>query len=87
MGLLVDPNGNVQQLFSVNANPASPNTTQIVNQAQPVITWNPVPTNITYGTTLVAGQLNATAASTYFATVPGNFNYNPGVGAGLGVAL
>jgi hypothetical protein len=29
MGLLVDPNGNVQQLTGVNANPASPNSTQI----------------------------------------------------------
>jgi len=58
--------------------------TQIVNQAQPVITWNPVPANITYGTTLVAGQLNATAATPYFATVAGNFNYNPAVGALLG---
>ena len=29
MGLLVDPNGNTEQLYSVNFNPASPNTTQI----------------------------------------------------------
>jgi hypothetical protein len=59
-------------------------TTQVVNQAQPVVTWNPVPTNITYGTTLVAGQLNATAASTYFPTVAGSFNYNPPLGTQLG---
>jgi hypothetical protein len=57
---------------------------QGVNQALPVITWNPSPTNITYGTTLVAGQLNATAATTYFPTVAGSFNYTPAVGALLG---
>jgi hypothetical protein len=59
--------------------------TQLVNKAQPVITWNPVPNSITYGTPLVAGQLNATASSTYFPTVQGNFfNYNPPLGALLG---
>ena len=58
--------------------------TQVVNQAQPVITWNPVPASITYGTQLAAGQLNATAASTYFPTVAGTFNYNPVLGALLG---
>ena len=58
--------------------------TQVVNQAQPVVTWNPSPANITYGTTLVAGQLNATAATPFFATVPGSFNYTPAVSALLG---
>lgn len=29
MGLIVDPNGNVQQLFSVNFDPTNPNSTQI----------------------------------------------------------
>jgi hypothetical protein len=62
-------------------------TTQVVNQAQPVVTWNPVPNNITYGTTLVAGQLDATAASTYFTTVQGTFSYNPAVGALLGAGM
>ena len=56
---------------NVFATSTSGNLSQLVNKAQPVITWNPSPTNITYGTTLVAGQLNATAASTYFPTVQG----------------
>jgi hypothetical protein len=69
---------------NVFATSTSGNLSQLVNKAQPVITWNPSPTNITYGTTLVAGQLNATAASTYFPTVQGSFNYNPVLGALLG---
>jgi len=69
---------------TVFATSTSVNLSQLVNKAQPVITWNPVPNSITYGTTLVAGQLNATAASTYFPTVQGSFNYNPALGALLG---
>jgi hypothetical protein len=58
--------------------------TQVVNQAQPIITWNPLPATITYGTPLVAGQLNATAATPYSATVPGKFNYTQAAGTVLG---
>ena len=50
-------------------------TVQItVTQAAPVITWNN-PAAITYGTTLSATQLNATA------TVPGTFVYTPAAGS------
>ncbi len=45
-----------------------------VNQADPVITWAPVPA-ITQGTALSSAQLNATAS------VPGTFTYSPSVGA------
>ena len=69
---------------TVFAGSTSANIPQAVTQALPVITWNPNPTNITYGTPLVAGQLNATAASTYFPTVMGSFNYTPAVGSVLG---
>ncbi len=48
----------------------------IVNQAIPVVTWNP-PTAITYGTALSTTQLNATAS------VPGSFVYTPAAGAVL----
>jgi hypothetical protein len=46
----------------------------VVNQAVPVISWsNPAP--ITYGTSLSASQLNATAS------VPGTFVYTPAAGS------
>jgi len=48
-------------------------TTIQVNQATPVVTWN-TPAAITYGTTLSATQLNATAS------VPGSFVYSPAAG-------
>ncbi|MEI6084335.1 MAG: MBG domain-containing protein [Verrucomicrobiota bacterium] len=55
-----------------------------VAKATPVITWNN-PANITYGTALSAGQLNATTP------VAGSFAYNPASGtvlnAGNGQAL
>jgi hypothetical protein len=55
-----------------------------VNQAQPIISWTPTPASITYGTGLVAGQLDATVASTYVTTIPGTFNYTPASGTVLG---
>jgi hypothetical protein len=72
---------------SVFATSTSINQPQTVNQAQPVVTWNPSPTTIMYGTPIVAGQLNATASSTYFAAVPGTFNYNPLLGSVLGAGM
>jgi len=51
-------------------------TTYTVGQATPAIIW-PAPAAITYGTTLSATQLDATAS------VPGNFVYNPGSGTVL----
>jgi hypothetical protein len=47
-----------------------------VNQAAPKITWNK-PAAITYGTLLSSTQLDASAS------VPGTFNYSPGVGTQL----
>jgi hypothetical protein len=61
----------------------SGNTIVSVNQAQPVISWTPSSASITYGTALGAGQLDATAASTYVTTVPGTFNYTPASGTVL----
>jgi N-acetylneuraminic acid mutarotase len=54
---------------------AAPEVTQTigVNKAAPTITWA-TPAAITYGTTLSATQLNATAS------VPGTFIYNPAAG-------
>jgi hypothetical protein len=43
-------------------------------QASPTITYNPTPTVITYGTALIASQLNATSS------VPGSFSYSQAVG-------
>jgi hypothetical protein len=45
-----------------------------VSQATPTITWS-TPATITYGTSLSAGQLNATAS------VPGAFAYTPAAGS------
>jgi hypothetical protein len=48
----------------------------VVNPALPILAWtNPAPT--TYGTTLSANQLNATA------NIPGSFSYSPAIGAVL----
>jgi hypothetical protein len=55
-----------------------------VTQANPAISWGPAPATITYGTALVAGQLDATAATPYVATVPGTFQYTPVLGTVLG---
>ncbi len=49
-----------------------------VTQIAPTITWS-APAAITYGTSLSAAQLNATA------NVPGTFTYTPGLGAVLSV--
>jgi len=58
--------------------------TQTVNKANPVATWS-APAAITYGTPLSATQLDA------LASVPGSFQYTPGMGtilhAGPGQAL
>jgi hypothetical protein len=67
----------------VFAGSTSGNTVVSVNQAQPVISWTPSPATITYGTALVAGQLDATAATTYVTTVPGTFHYTPALGTVL----
>ncbi len=53
---------------------ATASVTLTVNKATPTITWV-APDPITYGTTLSATQLDATAS------VPGNFVYNPAAGA------
>ena len=58
-----------------------------VTQAQPVVTWVPAPTTITYGTAITAGQLDAVAASKYAASIPGAYQYSvtagqvPGAGS------
>ncbi len=51
----------------------SPNLTQTVNKATPVITWAN-PADISFGTALSATQLNATTS------VPGTFTYTPASG-------
>jgi len=51
--------------------------TQTINRATPVINWT-TPAPITYGTSLSATQLNATA------NVPGTFAYSPATGTVLG---
>jgi hypothetical protein len=53
---------------------ASTTVTLTVNQATPTLTWA-TPSAVAYGTALSATQLNATAS------VPGNFVYNPALGA------
>ena len=50
----------------------------VVNKATPTLTWS-TPSSITYGTTLSATQLNATAS------VPGTIVYSPASGAILSV--
>src|SRR5207302_2403941 len=58
---------------TTNYSTVTKTVTLIVTQAAPVITWTN-PTNITYGTTLSATQLNATAS------VPGTLVYSPAAG-------
>jgi hypothetical protein len=61
-------------------NTATAAVTLTVNKAAATITWA-TPAAITYGTTLSASQLNATA------TVPGTFVYSPASGAVLASGL
>ena len=57
------------------------NGTLIVTELEgPVLTWSP-PSPITYGTSLGATQLNATAS------VPGTFTYSPASGTVLGAGI
>ena len=52
---------------------------QFIGKAIPTLTWNPNPTTITYGTPLVAGQLNAqSSASGTFAYKDGSTPVNIG---------
>jgi len=57
---------------------------QFIGKANPTITWNQNPTTITYGTALVAGQLNAVATDLTSGTpgtpVPGTFVYTDEAG-------
>jgi Flp pilus assembly CpaE family ATPase len=52
----------------------------IVNKATPAVTW-PKPAAVTFGTTLSATQLNATAS------IPGKFNYTPSLGEQLAAGV
>jgi len=61
----------------------SGNLSQVVTQAQPTVSWTPLPATITYGTALSAAQLDAKASSKYVANVAGTFNYTPASGAVL----
>jgi hypothetical protein len=79
MGLLVDNNGNVQQLFSVNANPNSPNSTQIG------LSGNGVPIfNIAYAATTTDGSVTWTSQgqislwTPHTLYQPGNCIFDPG---------
>ena len=58
---------------TANYNTASGTVSLVVNKATPTVTWAS-PSAITYGTTLSATQLNATAS------VPGTFAYSPASG-------
>ena len=49
-----------------------------VTQGTPIVSW-PIPANLSYGSSLSAGQLNATA------NVPGSFSYTPAAGTVLGI--
>jgi len=61
-------------------NPAETSVSLNVAKAVPVIQW-PTPEQITYGTQLSDTQLSATAS------VPGSFEYNPGLGAVLAAGV
>ena len=79
MGLIVDPNGNAQQLFSVNANPAIPNSTQIGESSNGAPNFNTAynATTTDGGVTWTsAGQISLWTASTVFQ--PGQCIYDPG---------
>jgi len=43
MGLIIDSNGNIEQLTSINADPTNPNTTNIGTSGNGQPTWNNVP--------------------------------------------
>jgi hypothetical protein len=60
---------------TANAATTATAITQTVTQATPTITWTPTVNSIVYGTPLSAAQLDATAATPYFTTVPGAFSY------------
>ena len=62
---------------AVDYTTAAGNTTLVVHQATPVVTWA-VPAAITFGTPLSVTQLDATAS------VPGTFAYTPLAGAVIG---
>ncbi len=74
-----------QQTLSATFTPSDPaNYTTVtktvaitVTSAQPVVTWTPNPASITYGTSLSAAQLDATAS------VSGSFSYTPAAGTVL----
>lgn len=72
MGLLVDPNSNVQQLTGVNSNPAVPNSTQIGTSG------NGAPNFSTgYGTTTTDGSVTWTSQGQITLWAP-NTLYQPG---------
>jgi RHS repeat-associated protein len=58
---------------------SSADFSKLVNQATPIITWNPAPT--TYDVGLTSAQLNATA------NVPGTLAYDPPLGAMLDIGM
>jgi hypothetical protein len=79
MGLLVDPNGNVQQLFSVNANPSSPTTGQIGESGNGAPNFNTAYLGTTSDGTVTwtsMGPVSLWAPGTTFQ--PGNPIYDPG---------
>jgi Bacterial Ig-like domain (group 3)/FG-GAP-like repeat/Galactose oxidase, central domain len=55
-----------------------------ISPASPTLTWN-APTGISYGTSLGAAQLDATAKGAGGSSLPGIFSYTPAAGAILGV--
>ena len=55
-----------------------------VTQAQPVVTWVPAPTTLTYGTALTVAQLDAVVADKFATTIPGTYQYSVSAGQILG---
>lgn len=79
MGLLVDPNNNVQQLSSVNANPTAPNATQIGTSGPGTPNFNTAylaTTNDGSVTWTSLGQITLWEPNTTYQ--PGNAIYDPG---------
>ena len=79
MGLIVDPNGNAEQLFSVNADPSSPNNTQIGTSGDGAPSFNLAynATTTDGGVTWTSlGQISLWSANTVFQ--PGQCIYDPG---------
>ena len=72
MGLTVDVNGNVQQLFGVNANPALPNSTQIGESGNGAPNFN-----TGYGTTTSDGGVTWTSQGAITLWAPATL-YQPG---------